>query len=74
MTQSTEQDAPTDEEVEAAARGIHAQQEYSTCWDDNQAGAESRMGTPMRPLGEHGREFYRGLARAALVAVREAGK
>lgn len=60
---------PEDIRVEAAARAIHAHQEYSTYWDDDQAGSPSRMGTKMRPLSEHGRTFYRGLARAALSAV-----
>lgn len=58
--------------VEAAARGIHAHQEYSTCWDDERAGSLSRLGTKMRPLGEHGKAFYRGLAEAALLAAHPA--
>lgn len=54
---------------EVSARAIHDHQEYTTYWDDDRAGAKSRMGTPMRPLGEHGREFYVGLATAALAAL-----
>lgn len=57
--------------VEAVAKGIHEHQEYATCWDDEQAGSLSRKGTILRPLGEHGRSFYRALARAALTAQGE---
>lgn len=61
------------EAVEAAARALHDHQEYTTCWDDGQAGQTSRMGTPMRPLGEHGRNFYLALAEIALLAGSEDG-
>lgn len=70
MTGSADYEAPADQ-VEAVARGLHNHQEYSTCWDDADEGTPSRMGTPRRPLGEHGREFYRGLATAALLALHE---
>jgi hypothetical protein len=59
-----------DEETrEAAARAIHTRQEYTTCWDPNDVGSLSRMDTPMRDLGDHGRDFYRTLATAALAAL-----